>query len=197
MYFALLTSVKQIVGDETKAIDSVLKADVWRDHLLQQERELNARLAELETAGDTKADEELRDEVSGRLAEVHARLAEMDAESGPARAAHLLAGMTTNVLDMKRRKTQWSHNRARLHRRRSTSTYQGVQWRLEVGTHIFSRRSVIISLQDASCARARVVCQGSSRVRIVLCTHLILQRSHHFFYWTNRRITVSFLHSWA
>jgi ATP-binding cassette subfamily F protein 3 len=34
----------------------------------------------------------MRDEVSGRLAEVHANLADMDAESGPARAAALLAG---------------------------------------------------------------------------------------------------------
>jgi len=34
----------------------------------------------------------MRDEVSGRLAEVHASLAEMEAESGPARAAALLAG---------------------------------------------------------------------------------------------------------
>ena len=34
----------------------------------------------------------MRDEVSGHLAEVHASLAEMEAESGPAGAAALLAG---------------------------------------------------------------------------------------------------------
>ncbi len=44
-------------------------------------------------AGETDARlEEMRDEVSGRLAEVHTSLADMDAESGPARAAALLAG---------------------------------------------------------------------------------------------------------
>jgi hypothetical protein len=42
--------------------------------------------------------DEAKDEVSGRLAEVHASLAEMEAESGPARAAALLAGETSSRL---------------------------------------------------------------------------------------------------
>jgi ATP-binding cassette subfamily F protein 3 len=69
-----------------------LKADVWRDHLLKEEAALNAKLSELETKGDEKLYEDLREEASSRLAEVHARLSDMDAESGPARAAALLAG---------------------------------------------------------------------------------------------------------
>jgi hypothetical protein len=82
----------KIVGDDTLAIDSVLKADVWRDHLLKEEVSLNAKLSALEAEGDDKRFEDAREEASTRLAEVHARLAEMDAESGPARAAALLAG---------------------------------------------------------------------------------------------------------
>ena len=85
----------QIVGDDTTALSSVLKADVWRDHLLAEEVRLNARLTELDTTPPGESDarlEEMRDEVSGRLADVHASLADMDAESGPARAAALLAG---------------------------------------------------------------------------------------------------------
>ncbi|THH17198.1 hypothetical protein EW146_g3568 [Bondarzewia mesenterica] len=92
-YITILFVEQEIVGDETTAIDSVLKADVWRDHLLKEEASLNFKLAELDTQGDGDARlEEERDEVSGRLAEVHARLADMDAESGPSRAAALLAG---------------------------------------------------------------------------------------------------------
>jgi ATP-binding cassette subfamily F protein 3 len=53
--------------------------------------ELNKKLAEIET-GDDRAAEEAREELSTRLGEVHSRLADMDAESGPARAAALLAG---------------------------------------------------------------------------------------------------------
>lgn len=82
----------KIIGDDTIAIDSVLKADVWRDSLLREEAALNAKLAELEEQGDEKRFEDARAEASARLAEVHASLADMDAESGPARAASLLAG---------------------------------------------------------------------------------------------------------
>ena len=83
----------QVVGDETKAIDSVLKADVWRDHLLKEQTMLDIKLSELETEGDDKRFEDAREELSSRLTEVHSRLSEMDAESGPARAASLLAGI--------------------------------------------------------------------------------------------------------
>lgn len=71
----------------------MLKADVWRDHLLQEEITLNAKLAELEVEGDDKRFVDAREEASLRLAEVHTRLADMEAESGPARAAALLAGI--------------------------------------------------------------------------------------------------------
>jgi ATP-binding cassette, subfamily F, member 3 len=87
-----ITHQCQIVGDETTAIESVLKADVWRDHLLKEEAMLNAKLAELEKEGDDKRFEDAREELSSRLAEAHARLSDMEAESGPARAAALLAG---------------------------------------------------------------------------------------------------------
>ncbi|KZT42849.1 hypothetical protein SISSUDRAFT_1041115 [Sistotremastrum suecicum HHB10207 ss-3] len=92
-HITILFVEQEIVGDDTTAIDSVLKADVWRDQLLQEEKTLNGRLAELEDQGDDKRVEVAREELSSRLAEVHARLAEMEAESGPARAAALLAGL--------------------------------------------------------------------------------------------------------
>lgn len=70
----------------------MLKADVWRDHLLNEQLLLDTKLVELESASDEKRFEDEREELSSRLAEVHARLTEMDAESGPSRAAALLAG---------------------------------------------------------------------------------------------------------
>lgn len=54
---------------------------------------MNAKLAELDAEGDDKRFVDAREESSSRLAEVHARLADMEAESGPARAAALLAGI--------------------------------------------------------------------------------------------------------
>ena len=76
----------------------MLKADVWRDHLLQEEAALNVKLTELEAEGDDKRFVDAREEASSRLAEVHTRLADMEAESGPARAAALLAGTYRIVL---------------------------------------------------------------------------------------------------
>ncbi|KAN0138690.1 P-loop containing nucleoside triphosphate hydrolase protein [Lactarius tabidus] len=95
-HITILFVEQEIIGDDTTALNSVLKADVWRDHLLAEEARLNARLAELDATspGDLEVRiDEAKDEVSGRLAEVHASLAEMEAESGPARAAALLAGL--------------------------------------------------------------------------------------------------------
>ncbi|KIJ21334.1 hypothetical protein PAXINDRAFT_5505 [Paxillus involutus ATCC 200175] len=92
-HITILFVEQEIVGDDTTALESVLKADVWRDHLLKEEAILNAKLAELEKEGDDKRFEDAREEASSRMAEVHARLSDMDAESGPSRAATLLAGL--------------------------------------------------------------------------------------------------------
>ena len=99
-HITILFVEQEIIGDDTTALDSVLKADVWRDHLLQQEKQLNAKLAELE-AGDDRATEDAREELSARLGEVHQRLTEMDAESGPSRASALLAGLGFSEEDQK------------------------------------------------------------------------------------------------
>ena len=62
---------------------------------------LDAKLTAMDTEGDEKRFEDAREDFSLRLAEVHARLAEMDAASGPARAASLLAGTHTHhTLDL-------------------------------------------------------------------------------------------------
>ncbi|RPD59402.1 P-loop containing nucleoside triphosphate hydrolase protein [Lentinus tigrinus ALCF2SS1-7] len=101
-YITILFVEQEIVGDDTLALESVLKADVWRDTLLREEASLNAKLAELDSEGDDKRFEDAREEAQTRLAEVHARLADMEAESGPARAAALLAGLGFSEEDQHR-----------------------------------------------------------------------------------------------
>ncbi|KAG6918702.1 hypothetical protein DXG01_012520 [Tephrocybe rancida] len=101
-HISILFVEQEIVGDDTTALESVLKADVWRDHLLKEEVSLNANLAELEAEGDEKRFEDAREELSARLAETHARLSDMDAASGPARAAALLAGLGFDESDQSR-----------------------------------------------------------------------------------------------
>ncbi|KAF7367411.1 Protein gcn20 [Mycena sanguinolenta] len=101
-HITILFVEQEIIGDDTSAIDSVLKADVWRDHLMKEEASLNATLNSLEAEGDEKRFVDAREEASSRLADVHTRLSEMDAESGPARAAALLAGLGFDEADQKR-----------------------------------------------------------------------------------------------
>ncbi|KAJ7630395.1 P-loop containing nucleoside triphosphate hydrolase protein [Roridomyces roridus] len=101
-HITILFVEQEIIGDDTLAIDSVLKADVWRDHLMKEEASLNATLATLEAEGDDKRFVDAREEASSRLADVHARLSDMDAESGPARAASLLAGLGFDEADQQR-----------------------------------------------------------------------------------------------
>ncbi|KAL1688038.1 P-loop containing nucleoside triphosphate hydrolase protein [Schizophyllum commune] len=101
-HITILFVEQEIVGDDTTALESVLKADVWRDSLLREEADLNARLSELDKEGDDKRFEDAREEASARLADVHARLSDMEAESGPARAASLLAGLGFNEADQQR-----------------------------------------------------------------------------------------------
>ncbi|KAH6917162.1 ATP-dependent transporter [Coprinopsis sp. MPI-PUGE-AT-0042] len=101
-YITILFVEQEIVGDDTTALDSVLKADVWRDHLLKEQASLDIRLNELDTEGDDKRFVDAREELSSRLAEVHSQLAEMDAASGPARAAALLAGLGFDESDQHR-----------------------------------------------------------------------------------------------
>lgn len=101
-HISILFVEQEIIGDDTPAIESVLKADVWRDHLLKEEAILNTKLAELESENDEKRFEDAREELSMRLAETHARLSDMDAASGPARAAALLAGLGFDEADQQR-----------------------------------------------------------------------------------------------
>jgi len=98
-HITILFVEQEVIGDDTTALDSVLKADVWRDHLLKEEAQLNSRLTSLEAENDEKRFEDEREELSARLAEVHSRLADMDAASGPSRAAALLAGLGFNEED--------------------------------------------------------------------------------------------------
>ncbi|KOS15050.1 positive effector protein gcn20 [Malassezia pachydermatis] len=114
---SLLYVEQEIVGDDTPALDAVLKADVWREKLMAEEKSLNAQLQALEEAAQaavaaadenqerdglsrgsavdlpTRQRENQRDELLSRLGDVQAKLVDMEAETGPSRAATLLNGL--------------------------------------------------------------------------------------------------------
>ena len=108
---------QEIVGDDTTALESVLQADVWRHKLIQEEAEINAKLESLEkkpaaadveledgTQGDSEATTALnteKDDLAARLGDIQKKLVDMEAETGPARAGLLLAGLGFSDADQK------------------------------------------------------------------------------------------------
>ncbi|SCZ96524.1 BZ3500_MvSof-1268-A1-R1_Chr8-2g10263 [Microbotryum saponariae] len=123
-HITILYVQQEVIGDDTLAIDSVLQADVHRTRLMTEEAELNATLQSMEDAADqaeasakengalpaqdeasssaeAKKKDRKRDEVTARLGEVQNILVEIDADSGPSRAAELLAGLGFSASDQK------------------------------------------------------------------------------------------------
>ena len=107
-HISILYVQQEVIGDDTPAIESVLQADVHRTRLMAEEAELNASLQSMENtdADGTDASEDAtakrnrkRDDATGRLGEVQKMLVEIDADTGPSRAAELLAGLGFDAED--------------------------------------------------------------------------------------------------
>jgi ATP-binding cassette subfamily F protein 3 len=106
--WVLKIDLVQIVGDETTALESVLRADVWRHKMLTDEAEVHAKLEQLEQKATDQGEAELvrvnaeKDELAARLGEIQKSLLDMEAETGPARASSLLAGLGFNEEDQRK-----------------------------------------------------------------------------------------------
>ncbi|BEI85284.1 hypothetical protein CcaverHIS002_0506850 [Cutaneotrichosporon cavernicola] len=115
-HISILYVEQEIIGDGTKAIDSVLKADVWRHKLITDEKEINAKLEHMEKnpipneapEGDKIAAEREKDELAARLGEIQQNLIDMEADNGPTRAGHLLAGLGFSEADQQRPTSSFS-----------------------------------------------------------------------------------------
>ncbi|KAB1283291.1 ATP-binding cassette sub-family F member 3 [Camelus dromedarius] len=82
-HISLLHVEQEVAGDDTPALQSVLESDTVREDLLRQERELSAQVA----AGRAEGSE------AAQLAEIYAKLEEIEADKAPARASVILAGL--------------------------------------------------------------------------------------------------------
>lgn len=111
-HITILYVQQEVIGDDTLAIESVLQADVHRTRLMAEEAQLNAALQQLEdqdaknledkvvvAEADVAKQNRKKDEATGRLGEVQKLLVEIDADSGPSRAAELLAGLGFDSAD--------------------------------------------------------------------------------------------------
>ncbi|XP_005383403.1 PREDICTED: ATP-binding cassette sub-family F member 3 [Chinchilla lanigera] len=82
-HISLLHVEQEVAGDDTPALQSVLESDSVREDLLQRERKLSAQIA----AGRAEGSE------AAQLAEIYAKLEEIEADKAPARASVILAGL--------------------------------------------------------------------------------------------------------
>lgn len=107
-HISVLYVEQEIAGDETTALDSVLRADVWRHKLMTEEAEINDKLEKLEQQSADQGEAEAvrlsseKDDLSARLGEIQKNLLDMEAETGPARASSLLAGLGFDDEDQKK-----------------------------------------------------------------------------------------------
>ena len=100
-HISILHVEQEITGDDTRALQAVLDADVWRKHLLKEQTKILQELSELEaersTLADTSADagrlDQQREGLDVTLSDVQAKLAEMDSDKAESRAASILAGL--------------------------------------------------------------------------------------------------------
>ena len=81
-HISILHVEQEVIGDETRAIDSVLECDTIRNDLLNEEKHLSSK-------------SDLTAEQSQRLSEVYHELAAIEADKAPARASIILSGKTT------------------------------------------------------------------------------------------------------
>merc|ERR1712176_803505 len=82
-HITVLHVEQEVIGDDTLAVDSVLEADTVRTSLLKEEQKLTA----LVNSGQGT------ENVSSKLSEVYAKLADIEADKAPARAAMILDGL--------------------------------------------------------------------------------------------------------
>ncbi|XP_057520440.1 ABC transporter F family member 3 [Amaranthus tricolor] len=91
---------QEVVGDDTTALQCVLNSDIERTQLLEEESHLLAlqrehELQELDGKSNGQLNGDLdKDTIVQRLQEIYKRLELIDADSAPARAASILAGLS-------------------------------------------------------------------------------------------------------
>ncbi|EER26046.1 hypothetical protein D8B26_003633 [Coccidioides posadasii str. Silveira] len=100
-HISILHVEQEIRGDDTPALQAVLDADVWRKRLLEDQNKITSQLANIDAERSTMADtskdalrlDQEREALDTTLADIHAKLAEMESDKAEPRAASILAGL--------------------------------------------------------------------------------------------------------
>ncbi|OLY80076.1 putative ABC transporter ATP-binding protein [Smittium mucronatum] len=102
-YISILHVEQEMAGDDTSAINSVLKADFFREILLKEESQIMASLKELgEGVSEDKDVESSKNQMGDRLNEIHKKLQEIESDKAESKAGEILSGLGFSSNDFSR-----------------------------------------------------------------------------------------------
>ncbi|KAI9248899.1 P-loop containing nucleoside triphosphate hydrolase protein [Phascolomyces articulosus] len=115
-HVSVLYVEQEVIGDDTPAIEMVLRADVWREHLLEKERDLSSRINQIETEQEEEGLEEeekktlvaQKDQLEVELKEVFTKLEDIESDKAESKAAAILSGLGFPSPDQKRPTREFS-----------------------------------------------------------------------------------------
>ncbi|KAG2176464.1 hypothetical protein INT43_005704 [Umbelopsis isabellina] len=115
-HISILYVEQEVIGDDTPALDMVLKADVWRTHLMSEEKRLTAEIAILDERSDDEDDtEEAKDaadkkkeSLNSELKELYQKLEDIESHKAEARASAILSGLGFDSEQQKRPTREFS-----------------------------------------------------------------------------------------
>lgn len=80
-----------MAGDDTPALQAVLSADAWREHLLAEERRLNAQIGSADGKPAESEDDEETAGLQDQLKEVYAKLQEIESDKAESRYERIVS----------------------------------------------------------------------------------------------------------
>ncbi|EIE89528.1 hypothetical protein G6F45_000685 [Rhizopus arrhizus] len=100
-HISILYVEQEVVGDDTPAVEMVLRADVWREHLLEKERNITSRMAAIDAEqGREDIDEDEKsslenekNKLNTELQEVFSKLSDIESDKAESKASAILAGL--------------------------------------------------------------------------------------------------------
>ncbi|KAJ2725411.1 ATP-binding cassette, regulator of translational elongation [Coemansia sp. Benny D115] len=110
-YISILFVEQEMAGDDTPAIRSVLKADMFREQLLKDEAGINEEIKRLEEPeplderGEVMSKHEIeakRNEMGDRLNSIMTKLTEIESDKAEAKAGSILSGLGFSASDFQR-----------------------------------------------------------------------------------------------
>ncbi|KAJ2826386.1 ATP-binding cassette, regulator of translational elongation [Coemansia sp. 'formosensis'] len=110
-YISILFVEQEMIGDDTPAIRSVLKADIFREQLLRDEASINEELKKLDAPsplderGEVMSKHEIdakKNEMGDRLNGIMTKLTEIESDKAEAKAGEILSGLGFSALDFQR-----------------------------------------------------------------------------------------------